>query len=243
MRVKTIVSNLDEQMDETMTRQLSDKTLHNSLGYHRRKRRKLNQLRSGEGNEVAGTIEISSDEETDESDLDSDDLQEMRKRNLRRAKAREMDKFCRKLKAQPDFRKALRPGVPNHNTFMVPLDQISSQHDIILSQEPKQREVIQNSTRLSIDNNHKCAPWWAERTISMRSLLHNRQWVWVGDFLCLRKDQELHRRAAKMLFDKCCTCEGTGRGCALNGIKAICSDFETGLWRPFLEELHKHQSD
>ena len=50
-------------------------------------------------------------------------------------------------------------------------------------------------------------------------------------------------RAAKMLFDKCCTCEGTGRGCALNGIKAICSDFETGLWRPFLEELHKHQSD
>ena len=116
-------------------------------------------------------------------------------------------------------------------------------HDIVLFQEPKQREVIQNSTRLSIGNNHKCAPWWAERTISMRSLLHNRQWLWVGDFLCLRKDQELHRRAAKMLFDKCCTCEGTGRGCALNGIKKICSDFETGLWWPFLEELHKHQSD
>ena len=164
-------------------------------------------------------------------------------RNLRRAKARKMDSFCRKLKAQPSFRKALRPGVPEHSTYMVPLDQISPQHDIVLSQEPKQREVLNNSTRLSIDNNHKCALWWAERTISMRALLHNRQWMWVGDFLCLRKDEELHARAAKMLFDKCCTCEGTGRGCALNGIKAIFSDFETGLWKPFLQELHKHQSD
>ena len=90
-------------------------------------------------------------EDTDGSDLDADDLEAMRKRNLRREKAREMDKFCRKLKAQPSFRKACRPGVPDHNTYMVPsVDQISSQHGIVLSQERKQREVVVNSTRLSI---------------------------------------------------------------------------------------------
>ena len=131
-----------------------------------------------------------------------EELQDIRKRNLKRKKARKMDLFCRKLKAQPEFRKALRPGVSDHTTFMVPLDQISPQHDIVLSQEPKQQEVLVNSTRLSIDNNHKCAPWWAERTLSMRALLHNRQWFWVGDFLCLRKDEELHQRATKILFDK-----------------------------------------
>ena len=213
------------------------------FGYCTYLRRKLNKLNSGDGSEVSESIQISSDEETDDSDLEDEELQDIRKRNLKRKKARKMDLFCRKLKAQPEFRKALRPGVPDDTTFMVPLAQISSQHGIVLSQEPKQREVLVNSTRLSIDNNHKCAPWWAERTLSMRALLHNRQWFWVGDFLCLRKDEELHQRAAKMLFDKCCTCNGSGRGCALNGIKAVCSDFETGPWRPFVEELHKHQSD
>ena len=46
---------------------------------------------------------------------------------------------------------------------------------------------------------------------------------------------------SKMIFDKMCTCKGTGRNCALNGMKAICTDFETGLWRAYETELHKHQ--
>ena len=66
--------------------------------------------------------------------------------------------------------------------------------------------------------------------------------MWVGDALCLTKDEALHQRLSKMFFDKACTCNRTGRGCALNKIKSISSDFETGLWRPFLDELHKHQS-
>ena len=73
-------------------------------------------------------------------------------------------------------------------------------------------------------------------------MIHGKEWVWCGDALCLTKDEELHKRLAKMFFDKACTCGGTGRGCALNKIKSISSDFEIGLWKPFLEELHKHQS-
>ena len=67
----------------------------------------------------------------------------------------------------------------------------------------------------SPDNNHKCASWWAERTLSMRALLHGREWCWVGDALCLTKDEELHKRLAKAMLSKICTCGGTGRKCAL----------------------------
>ena len=68
-----------------------------------------------------------------------------------------------------------------------------------------------------------------------------KEWVWCSDALCLRKNEELHQRLAKAMWDKCCTCGGTGRACALQKIKAICSDFETGLWGAFQQELHKHQ--
>jgi len=43
------------------------------------------------------------------------------------------------------------------------------------------------------------------------------------------------------LVPESCTCGDSGRGCALQKIKAICSDFETGLWRAFQDELHLHQ--
>ena len=77
--------------------------------------------------------------------------------------------------------------------------------------------------------------------ISIRAKLFNKEWLWIGDALTLRKDEALHRSLAKEIFKRACTCNGSGRRCALNGIKAIASDFEAGLWRPFLEELHKHQ--
>ena len=75
----------------------------------------------------------------------------------------------------------------------------------------------------------------------MRSLLHEKEWCWVGDAVCLTKDEDIHRRLAKLMFDKICTCGGSGRGCVLQNIKAICSDFEIALWRAFLDELHTHQ--
>ena len=43
---------------------------------------------------------------------------------------------------------------------------------------------------------------------SMRVLLHGKEWVWVGDALCLTKDEDLHRRLAKAMFSKVCTCNG-----------------------------------
>ena len=85
-------------------------------------------------------------------------------------------------------------------------------------------------------------PWWAERTLSIRSRLHGKEWLWLGDACCLTKDENLHQRLAKVMFDKICTCSGTGRGCALQKIKFMSSDFEIGLWRAFLQELHKHQT-
>ena len=106
---------------------------------------------------------------------------------------------------------------------MVPLAQISSQNDFIFSQSNKQKEILQNCTRLSIDNNHKASPWWAERTLSMRGLLHNKEWFWIGDACCLRKDEDIHRRLAKVMFDKACTCAGSGRGCVLGKIKSLSS--------------------
>jgi len=74
----------------------------------------------------------------------------------------------------------------------------------------------------------------------MRALLHGKEWISVGDVLCLTKDEELHAQVAKIIFDKICSCN-QGRRCKLNKIKAICSDFEIALWRAFLDELHKHQ--
>ena len=71
-----------------------------------------------------------------------------------------------------------------HNNYMIPLDQvqiflvfvnyteISREHDFVISQSEKQRKVIVNSTKLSIDNNHKASPPWAERTLSIRAYLH-----------------------------------------------------------------------
>ena len=173
--------------------------------------------------------------------MKDEDLKLIRARNLRRENYRKMDSFCSKLRNTSNFRKSIRPDKENNNDYTIPLDQISQKHDYIISQSKKQREVIINCTRISIDNNHEAAPLFAERSLSIRGLLHGREWFWVGDVLCLRKSEELHRRVAKSLWDKCCTCGGTGRGCALQNIKAICSDFEIGLWRPFLQELHKHQ--
>lgn len=74
----------------------------------------------------------------------------------------------------------------------------------------------------------------------MRGLLHGKEWISVGDALCLTKDEALHREIAKAMFDKICTCEGRGR-CVLNKIVAICSDFEIALWRAFRDELRTHQ--
>ena len=68
-----------------------------------------------------------------------------------------------------------------------------------------------------------------------------KQWESVRDILCRRKTEDLRKRVAKALFDHCCTCSGTGRGCVLNKIKALSTDFEMGLSRPFLVEMHKHQ--
>ena len=46
-------------------------------------------------------------------------------------------------------------------------------------------------------------------------------------------NKELHERIAKVLFDHCCTCNGSGRNCALNKIKGFSTDFETTIFRPF----------
>jgi len=43
----------------------------------------------------------------------------------------------------------------------------------VLSQGSKQREVLSQCTKFSIDNNHECAPFFAERTLSMRGTLRN----------------------------------------------------------------------
>ena len=125
---------------------------------------------------------------------------------------------------------------------MVPLDQISRNHDWIVSQSTLQREIIVNSTKLSIDNNHKCAPPFAERTLTIRAYLHNKKWVSVGDVLCLTKDEQLHQEVARVIFNKCCTCSGRAKF-KLNKIKTICSDFEISLWWAFRDELYKHQEE
>ena len=72
----------------------------------------------------------------------------------------------------------------------------------------------------------------------MRAYLHGKEWIWCGDVLCLRKDEDLHREVARLIFKKVCDENGPN---ALDGITALCTDFETGLWRPFLEELNKHK--
>ena len=77
--------------------------------------------------------------------------------------------------------------------------------------------------------------------MSILGKLHDREWFWVGDALCSSKSEELHTRLARLMLNKICTCDANGRGCALRKIKSICTSFETGLWRPFLQELHKHQ--
>ena len=41
--------------------------------------------------------------------------------------------------------------------------------------------------------------------------------------------EELRQRMAKMIFDKICTCKGTGRNCTLKNLKGIYTDFETGF--------------
>ena len=176
--------------------------------------------------------------------MSGDERLEKKKRNLRRINRRDMDNFCRRLKSDSGkrFRIAIRPERgQEHAVLMVPLDQISPNHDWIISQFNKQREVIMNSTKLSMDNNHKCSPRFAERTLTLRALLHGREWVSVGDVLCLTKDQKLHAEVARTMFGKMCTCSGRGK-CVLHKIKSICSDFELSLWRAFLDELHKHQS-
>ena len=70
----------------------------------------------------------------------------------------------------------------------------------------------------------------------MRGFLHNKEWLSVGDMICLRKDEDLHTRAAEMMFTKVINENGIK---ALDKITAIATDFETGLWRPFLETLNK----
>ena len=95
---------------------------------------------------------------------------------------------------------------------------------------------------LSVDNNHRAAPPFAERTITVRALLHGKEWISAGDILCLTKDEELHQEVARAMFSKICTCNSRGKNCVLKKIKYIHSDFETALWRGFLSELHKHQS-
>ena len=93
------------------------------------------------------------------------------------------------------------------------------------------------------DNNRKAAPPWAERTLSIRALLHEKEWLWFGDILCLQKEEEFHRKVATMFWSKMRTCNSRERGCALNKIQSFHSDFEKGLWRAFLTELYKHQTD
>lgn len=63
--------------------------------------------------------------------------------------------------------------------------------------------------------------------------------MWAGDILCLHKSEEFHRRVAKKMFDKMCTCGGRKK-CVLTKIKSISTDFEIGLWRAFRDELETH---
>jgi hypothetical protein len=229
----------NKKMDSSVAGLRKRRALYHNVYYHAKKRQKTNHIPQPDNDDI--DIEVSSDEELD-SDMDLDERKEVKKRNVRRQNKRDMDTFCRKLKSNEGlrFRRTIRPSKgENHSTLMVALDQIGRNHDWILSQSNKQREVIVNSTKLSIDNNHKCATKFAERTLTLRALLHGKEWVSVGDALCLTKDENLHRELAKAMFGKMCTCS-KGR-CCLRKIKAICSDFETGLWRAFLTELHEHQ--
>ena len=132
---------------------------------------------------------------------------------------RKFDRFCRQLKQNKKARMAIRPGKPNNGEFLIPLDQISRKHDFILSKGTQERDVIANSSLLSFDNNHKPSP----------EKLYDKEWMWVGGALCLRKFEELRQRMAKMIFDKICTCKGTGRNCTLKNLKGIYTDFETGF--------------
>ena len=90
------------------------------------------------------------------------------------------------------FRKAIKPeSGEEHAVLMVPLDQISTHHNWIISQSNKQREVIINSTKLSMDSNHKCSPRFAECTLTLRALLHGKEWVSLGYVLCLYKRSKI----------------------------------------------------
>ena len=112
----------------------------------------------------------------------------------------------------------------------VPKNQISPYHNWVLSQSVNQRELIPHCTKISIDNNYRCDPSAAERT------LNGLQWFWIGDILCLTKDEDLHREVAQVMFKKVIAENGEK---SLNKINAIDTDFETGLYRPLLQELNK----
>ena len=40
--------------------------------------------------------------------------------------------------------------------------------------------------------------------LTMRGLLHSKEWIWMGDCLCLTTDENLHREVARRIFKKVC---------------------------------------
>lgn len=239
-RVKKAVEKQTNKMAPCISGQLKERNLDKAVQYHVTKRRRERAL--PEPSDAIYEIEVSSDEEMPVIGLDRKERKELLLRNKRRANRRQFDAFCRKLKSTGSKRRRLakRGEGVRTNVHIVPLDQISGDHDWVIAQTEVQREVLRHSTRFMVDNNHRCSPPWAERSLTTKGLLHGREWKWTGDILCLTKEDILHREVASKFWSKICTC-APGKRCALNKIKAVGTDFENGLWKPFLDELHKHQ--
>jgi len=240
-RVKKAVEKQTNKMHPSVSGLLKERRLDKAVQYdvskHKRKRALPEKL-----DEEIYEMDISSDKEMPESDLTRKQRKELLQRNKRLANARKFDAFYRHLKPKSSkkLRLAKRGDGVTTSVHIVPLDQISPDHDWVISQTEFQRDILGSCTRFMVDNNHRCAPSWAERSLTTRRYLHGKEWIWIGDILCLTKDEVLHQAVAAKFWGEICTCAPNKR-CALNKIKAVGTDFESGLWEPFLEELHKHQ--
>ena len=110
-----------------------------SIYYHQAKQLKPNQLSqlTDMQDTFIDEMDISDDSSID-LEMDEDEIEELKIKNLKRQNAKEFDHICRKLKTyvQGNFRKCNRPGKDGKaiGEYLVPIDRISP---CIILQYPK----------------------------------------------------------------------------------------------------------
>lgn len=140
--------------------------------------------------------ESSSSEEStrwDSADLTEEVKKKRRNEKIRKKKVKLFNKFRQQLMLPESkkFRMAIRPKQENTNVMTVPNNQIGDTW--VLSQSPFQRKVVTDCTKISVDNNHKTGPPFAERTITMRGLYKSKEWLTIGEAVCVDKKESTHK--------------------------------------------------